>query len=297
MPDDPSTPAPDPSSRAPDAVVVAVFTADHQAELAAGLLKAQHIPCWLHTDDCGGMLSVLDPVHGVRLLVLPEHAAEARSILSALPSPTVLPPDMETKAAPPVSLRPRFSLLQLSTGIVIGVLLCLLYQRMARWGTKTHEYDTNQDGKTDAYYVYRDGYLVEESYDRNHDGRRDWWFYYETRGKRTAWKADDNFDGVVDATYIYTNNVLVSSQLDTDFNTIPDVNYTYAYDLATQADWRPNGTNAVTLRQFFKHGVLTEEWRDTNADGAFDVTVRYDAFLNAVATNAYAPKLLSSPSR
>jgi hypothetical protein len=178
---------------------------------------------------------------------------------------------------------------------VIGVVFCLLYQRLSRLGTETYNYDTNQDGKPDTFSIYRDGYPIEESYDRNHDGRRDSWYYYDGQGNRIAWKTDDNFDGVVDGTWLCTNGVVVSSRLDTDYNTIPDVNYTYEYDLPIQADWRPNGTNAVTLRQFFKHGVLTEEWRDTNADGAFDVTIGYDAFQNVTSTNAF--RLLSSPTR
>ena len=62
-----------------------------------------------------------------------------------------------------------------------------------------------------------------------------------------------------------------------------------------QSDWRPNGTKIITLRQFFRHEVLTEETRDTNMDGAFDVTIRYDPFQNVIQTNAFV--LLAPTSR
>jgi hypothetical protein len=65
-------------------------------------------------------------------------------------------------------------------------------------------------------------------------------------------------------------------------------------DLPTQADWQPNGTNTVTRRQFFRHGRLFEEWRDTNADGAFDVTIHFDAFENPIETKAFKLHSLSS---
>jgi hypothetical protein len=96
---------------------------------------------------------------------------------------------------------------------------------------------------------------------------------------------------VSDVRWNYTNGVPESSSADTDFNGTPDVVHTFKHDLVSQSDWRPNGTNIITLRQFFRHGILVEEWRDTNLDGTFDVTMRYDAFQNVIQTNTF--KLLS----
>jgi len=43
------------------------------------------------------------------------------------------------------------------------------------------------------------------------------------------------------------------------------------------------------LREVFQYGVLTQEFRDVDRDGLFELDIRYDAFLNAVQTNHLKP--------
>ena len=60
------------------------------------------------------------------------------------------------------------------------------------------------------------------------------------------------------------------------------------YDNATQmtSEWRPNGTNIVTLKEIFRFGLLTESFRDLDQDGFFDLNIKYDAFQNPFQTNS-----------
>jgi len=43
-----------------------------------------------------------------------------------------------------------------------------------------------------------------------------------------------------------------------------------------------------------KHGVFSEEFRDLDRDGRFDVAIKYDRFQNPIETNSL--RLLSAPS-
>jgi len=282
-----------------DIVELRAFSDSTSAELAKASLEAGGIECWLTADDCGGMLAAMDAVRGVKLFVRRCDADAASALLDsefiALGPPVPGESAVETTAAKDASPQSRLSLGQLAAGVVVGVLLCMLYQWTSRFETKTYRYDTNGDGKTDEIAVYRNGYLIEQSYDRNFDTRFDYWNHYDSAFKRVLSKADDNFDGTPDVTWRYTDGLLASSSADTDFNGTPDVTSTFKNELIVQSDWLPNGTNIVTLRQIYRHNLLIEELRDTNMDGSFDLTTRYDAFQNVIQTNTFM--LLSPTSR
>lgn len=276
-------------------VELKIYSDAGSAELAKANLEARGIECWLTADDCGGMLPAMDAARGVKLFVRQSDRDAASALLASEPANLgqMDEPASERPSSPDSSPKTSLSLLQLAAGIVIGVLICLLYQWTSKFGTKTYRYDTNGDGKTDETAVYRNGYLIEQSYDRNFDTRFDYWNHYDSAFKRILSKADDNFDGVPDMTWRYTNGLLASSSADTDFNGTPDVTFAYKDELLVQADWRPNGTNIITLRQIYRHNLLIEELRDTNMDGSFDLTTRYDAFQNVIQTNAF---MLMSPA-
>ena len=280
-------------------VELRTFSDPDSAEVARASLEARGIECWLTADDCGGMYAAMDAVQGVKLRVHLADLAAAKALLASETSSPGTPTHSERSSNAPASARtsPRIklSLPQLITGVVVGVLLCLLYQETAKLGTKTYSYDSDGDGKPDEVWVYKDGRNTEASYDRNLDGKLDNWCHYDSSGRLILTSSDDNFDGVSDGTWYYTNGVVASSHLDTDFNGTPDVITTFRYGFPVQSDWRPNGTNVVTLRQLFQFGNLTEEQRDTNLDGSFDVTIQYGPFQNPIGTNAF--KLLSPVSR
>lgn len=275
----------------PGAATLKVFSDATAAESVASLLKANGIQCWLQADDCGGMLSALDSALGVKLLVNATDAEAAKALLAATPDATAFQAMVNSGPASEASPRPKagapiVTLLQIGGGVVAGILLCLLYQWADDLGVKTYRYDADGDGLKDVLWVYRNGRGVELAEDRNADGTLDSWVYYKDGYRYESATADDNFDGKLDAWSHYTNGLLVSARFDSDFNGIPDATSHYQHGQVIRCDWQPNGTNVVTLRQTFRHGVLIAEQRDTNWDGSFDLTTRYDVFLNPIATNS-----------
>jgi hypothetical protein len=186
-----------------DMVELRTFSNTESAELAKANLEAHGIACWLTADDCGGMLPGMDAVRGINLLVHPSDREAANALLVSQLTPSGQPSLNESAPEPTPEMnsppQTRLSLPQLIVGIIIGVLLCLLYQWTSRSGTKTYRYDSDSDGKTDEMVVLRNGHLVEQSIDRNFDGRFDAWYHYDSSNfKRLLSKGDDNFDGVPD---------------------------------------------------------------------------------------------------
>lgn len=281
----------------PGAVTLKVFGTAAAAETVAGLLESNGIACWLQADDCGGMLTPLDAAQGVKLLVRPAEADTAKALLNAAPdvkneTTSANSPSSEASLAP-VAGPQKFSLLQIVAAAIVGIVLGLLYQRVSTLGTKSYPYDADGDGRTDQTMRFRDGQLIEQAFDRNFDGQFDSWYYYEDGYQLTAARADDNFDGEADIIWNYKNGRLATSSADTDFNGTPDVTYFYKYEQCTKGEWRPNGTNVISLQQLFRNAQLVEESRDTDMDGSFDVTIRYDAFSNPTATNLPAFRVMS----
>jgi hypothetical protein len=286
--------APEPT----EPVVLRTFSSLTAAESAAATLTAHGIQCWIKTDDCGGMLPSLTAPGGVRLLAGSLDVEAAKALLDSRPTAEeVVALDEAASATSPPDSAPhvRLSLWQITAGIVVGILLCLLYQWTANLGIKTYRYDLDGDGKTDEVAVFQNGRCIEQSFDRNFDGLLDSWNYFDGALRRTVSKEDNNFDGVADLTWNYSNGLPVSSSMDTDFNGRPDVTTLFLYDLPKQTDWQPNSTNIVTRREFFRNGVLFEEWLDTNMDGLFDSTNQFDAFQNPLGTNAF--RLFSPPPK
>jgi len=278
-------------------VTIHTFGSHEAAELAAVNLEAHGIPCWINSDDAGGMLPNLTAPGGVRLLVRASDAEAAVVLLNTQASPTEIN-QIETEAvasSPPetVPLK-KLSLGQILFGIVIGVILCLLYQWANKLGTKTY-YHYTSDGKRDEAWVYRDGHLAEHLQDRNLDGVWDYWAYHE-HGVVVRSELDNNFDGRPDETWTYSNGDLVSMEKDTDFNGVPDEFCTFKYHILQQEDMKPNGSKFATEREIFRNGVLTEIWRGGDSNGNFKEVVRYDPFFNPISTNIPTAFQLLSPS-
>jgi hypothetical protein len=276
---------------------IRTFNSHEAAELAAANLEAHGIECWINADDCGGMYPNLTVASGVRLLVRASDAEAAIALLNTYASPAEINQiETEAVASSPPETVPLKKLAwgQILFGIVIGVILCSLYQWTNNPGTKTYYHHAN--GKVDKVWVYRNGYLAEFSEDRNLDGVWDHWVHYNEYGQVSKSECDNNFDGKPDETWTYSNGSPVTLEKDTDFNGIPDEFCTYKYGILQQADWRPNGSKFTTAREILQNGVLTEIWRGGDSNGHFKEVVRYDPFFNPISTNtAIAFQLLSPP--
>jgi hypothetical protein len=278
-------------------VTIRTFGSHEAAELAVANLEAHGIECWANADDCGGMYPNLTAAGGVRLLVRASDAEAAIALLNTQASPAEIN-QIETEAvasSPPETVPLKKLVLgQILFGIVIGVILCLLYQWANNLGTKTYYHHT-LDGKRDEVWVYRHGHLAEFLKDRNLDGILDHWTYYE-HGQAVRSESDNNFDGKPDETWTFSNGSPATFEKDTDFNGIPDEFCTYKYGIIQQADWRPNGSKFTTTREIFQNGVLTEIWRGGDSNGNFKEVVRYDPFFNPISTNIPTAFQLLSPS-
>ena len=278
-------------------VTIHTFSSQDRADLARSNLEAHGIECWVNADDGGGMCPNLTAPGGVRLLVRVTDAEAAIALLNAQASPEEIN-QIEAQAAvpaPPETVPPRRPAWgQILFGIVIGVILCLLYQWTHKQGTRTY-YHYTKDGQCDEALIYRNGHLVEHLQDRNLDGVWDYWAYHE-HGEPVRLEMDNNFDGKPDETWTYSNGDLVSMVKDTDFNGTPDLFCTYQHRIIQQSDMRPNGLKYTTVREFFQNGVLTEVWRGGDSNGNFKEVVRYDPFFNPISSNSPAAFPLRSPS-
>jgi hypothetical protein len=272
---------------------------DHEtAQLAAANLQAHNIECWLSADDCGGMYPNLTAAAGVRLQVRAADAGAAQALLDASVSPEEIKPiETEAGAACPPTVSPtKLAWGQMLIGVVIGIMLCLLYQWGDKQGTKTFIFYT-ADGKTFETASYRDGHAVKSMTDRNQDGTADAWVYYKN-GHIARVEYDENFDGKPDLFITYSNGLPSTVEQDSDFNGIPDVFYSYQNGLVKQIDYRPNGSKFTTTREIFQNNVLTEIWRGGDRNGYFSEVVQYDPFFNPISTNAPVPfRLLSAPPK
>ncbi len=287
------------------AIVVRVFSSRESAALAVGNLEARGIASWITADDCGGMYPSLTAPGGVRLHVLASDAEAALALLNTPASPAeVNQIEVEAVAsAPPepVSQKPLAQgqiLLGIIIGAILGVIICLLYQWADELGTKTYYH--HRAGKRDEAWVYRDGRLVEFLQDRNFDGHWDHWTHYKN-GRAVRSESDHNFDGKPDEWWTFSDDGRDTLQKDTDFNGVPDEFCTYKHQIIQQMDMKPNGSKYTTVREIFKDGVLTEEWRGGDSNGNFKEIVRYDPFFNPVDTSpinekSSAPFQLLSPA-
>ena len=280
------------------AVAVKTFFNLTDADFAAAQLRGSGIECAITADDAAGAYPGLALI---RLLVDPAQVNQARQVLNEVPvfeasqlgALAEIPPSSPHRPAPP----PRLAEFGwgLLVGVGVGVLLHWGYDETRQFGRHIYKYDYDRDGVADAEYVWRNGEPVEFRGDRNGDGRIDCRTYY-VNGVPTREEVDDNFDGRTDVWYTCDARGLYSRvRFDSDFNGVADAVSTFKNGIVTQTDWQPNGTNVITLRQVFEHGVLKEELRDEDWDGTFDVSIKYDPFANPIQTNRL--KLLSTPAR
>jgi hypothetical protein len=289
-----------------ETLTVRIFSSREAAQLAAANLEANGMRCWVDADDCGGMYPNLTAPGGVRLLVRASDAEEAAALLNTQASPAEMGQiESEAVASPPLPTVPlkKLALGQIVSGLVIGVILglmlCLLYQWANNLGTKTY-YHYIRDGKRGEAWIYRDGHLIELMRDRNLDGIWDQWTYYE-HGRPVRSEYDNNFDGKADVFWTFSDHGTDTLQVDTDFNGIPDEFCTYKYGIIQQDDMRPNCSKFSTVREIFQNGVLTEIDRGGDSNGNFKEKVRYDPFNNPISanpinTNITGPFQLLSPA-
>ena len=238
-------------------VTIRTFTSHDAANIARSNLEAHGIECWLNADDCGGWYTNLTAPGGVRLSVRVSDAEAAIALLNAEVSTAEINQiEIEATASAPMGNSPMKKLAMgqvgfgILSGIVVGILLCLLYQWTGNLGTKTYYHYVR--GKMDKEWVYRNGHIAEFSEDRNLDGKFDHWVYYDAYGQIISSELDNNFDGKPDEWWTYSLNGTDALKKDNDFNGTPDEFSTYKNEIIQQMDIRPNGSKFTTTREIFR---------------------------------------------
>ena len=289
-----SEPVDDSAHEEVQTVTVRIFGNHEAAQLAAANLAAHGIECWVSADDCGGMYPNLTAASGVRLRVSATDAKAAEALLDTPASPAEIN-QIETEAAvsaPTATvLAGKAAWGQILSGIIIGILLCLLYQWNDKRGTKTY-YEHTRNGKRSAAWVYRDGQPEKLFQDRNLDGSWDYWIYFKN-GHMVRSEIDNNFDGKPDEFWMYADDLPVAQEVDTDFNGLTDEFSTFKYGTIEQLDIRPDESKFAVTREVFTNGVLFEIWRGGDSHGHFDEVVRYDSHFNP--TNKSVPTIFPWP--
>jgi hypothetical protein len=171
----------------------------------------------------------------------------------------------------------RRGLLLASIGL-LGIGLGFYWGRVSVQSSATPSvlrHDQNSDGLPDAEFHHEKGVVVHARFDRNCDGQWDYFEWYEG-GKVARAEADDNFDGQVDGWLSYHDGNLWQYLHDLDFNGVVDAVSRYRHGVPHALLCRPNGgTNHVRI-ELYRHGVLEQEYRDTDGDGLLETRLHYD---------------------
>jgi hypothetical protein len=274
---------------------IRTFSSHDTANIARSNLEAHSIKCWVNADDCAGWYTNLTAPGGVRLSVRASDAETAIALLNAEASSAEInqiETDALASAPPETGLLKKLAWVQVLFGLVMGVILCLLYQEINTIGTKTYYHHVH--GKVDKEWIYRNNQLAEFLEDRNLDGIMDHWVHYDIYGRMGSAEYDNNFDGKPDEWWTFSRGGTDTVQRDTDFNGIPDESGIYKNAVMQQEEMKPNGSKFVTEREVFQNGVLTEILRGGDSTGNFKEDVHYDPFFNPIPIN-FSPISTNAP--
>lgn len=255
-----------------------------EAGYASSLLESAGIRASL-ADEQSFLMTPGMATGGIRLQVEDPDFERAMRVLEEGPDAAESPVAGSAVSSEPVEIG------KIPTGLFVAAAAGLAFLAFAihqfaenrrtgrrRADNQTYEYDYNQDGRPDHFFIYRDGVLSREEVDRNFDGKIDEWDFFDREGKIERMELDENFDGRPDVWFSYKNGIIGSSRSDTDFNGRPDWFATFENGVAIRSDCRPNDSKIVVRRYISEHGVLREEWVDENQDGVFDYKFLYDPF-------------------
>jgi hypothetical protein len=217
------------------------------------------------------------------LVVEEQRAEEARKILAHDDSPAdhgELPPESANQREP-FSGMP----LGLFVGLIFGIAGAMGYMEYRNLKAYDYTLDRNGDDRPDDVTSYKRGYPVSRRMDLNFDRRMDYWEFFDQRGQIERSEMDNNSDGKVDGWGKFRFGQITELKVDTDFNGQPDLTYFHNGFVLTNIDWHPNGSKVITVRESYVHGVLSEQLRDLDQDGRFDISVKFDPFFQPTATN------------
>lgn len=180
----------------------------------------------------------------------------------------------------------NMAITNLIKGLLIGALitggLFFIYNWKQKHISGIVEYDLNKDTKSDVFYSYEKGIIVETEHDRNFDGQIDDRGFY-VNGFIDHSESDNNFDGRIDTWGTYKNGIVTQIDVDTNNDDEPDMIEYYDHGVFTEQEWFNASENVIYKRAFYKLGVKHEEFIDEDLDGKFDKKITYDYLEKPVA--------------
>lgn len=265
-------------------VVAKTYSSEAEAKLVLLNLESEGIEAHIQKDDCGGTFPQLQVTEGVQLVVDINDIERAEKILNEIHAEK----EEETKITeiPKKSAMWTVFIVGVIAGVFLSTMIFMVLNKDDLIENSVLEFDNNRDGNPDEFYYYEKGALVKIVEDRNYDGIPDQWYYYESE-RVVRSESDDNFDGSVDGWAQYKDRNNFKVKYDLDFDSATDATYYYENGIKQRVDWQPGNASIISRRQIFDNAIKTEEYIDTNNDGIFDITVKFDAFETEVSRSQY----------
>lgn len=138
------------------------------------------------------------------------------------------------------------------------------------------KFDRNGDGKVDEKAIYINYQLSKMEFDRNFDGKPDFKYTYNRDGSPSTSESDENFDGIFETKATYRAGNVITSISDTTNDGFADYHVHYKHGVVEKILFKSPQSKKTVKVQYFKNMMLFKSELDTNGDGLFDVTYKYD---------------------
>jgi hypothetical protein len=146
--------------------------------------------------------------------------------------------------------------------------------------------DFNGDGRLDERYVYTDQALSRVEIDANLDGKVDAVYRYDSHGMPVSSELDSDFDGRFETKQTFERRLLKTVDIDWELDGKIDRHEDYLNGvLSTVTLYAPDGFHIVK-REYYDRGILVRAEYDSDRDGIFDTSLRYDRYGEIVQTDA-----------
>jgi hypothetical protein len=245
---------------------------------ASSLAEAHMIVHALH--DAGIPAAVqgeTDPLEPPSVwLVRDADEDRARSVMASLDAAEPAPEEPLRRPA-----RPRRSA---AVPVLLGCLAVSLFFNLRRpdpEGAAT-AFDSNGDGRPDAWSEYEGDRLV-QSFDTNFDGRRDDWIFHDAGGAPERREIDFDHDAKVDGWEHYQSGVVVRGEYDNDGDGKLDEWTRIQFARPVERAWSFGNDGVIDKRAHYRDGRMIRELYDRDRDGTFEETIEYDAYERVIA--------------
>jgi hypothetical protein len=241
-----------------------------EGHMLEDLLRQRGISARLEGAGLQGAIGELPAIGLVRLVVEDSDFAAARVVID----------EWENSAAPdPVSALPKQragALVGAAIGLVLGIGGAIMYFRVP---ANVDGFDHNGDGELDERWTTSPGGTpIRTEIDRNFDGDVDFVWKLDRYGQAESGESDDDFNGTFETQFRLRNGQVYFAQVDTDGDSIPDLESFARFGVLGTVEYRPNNSSRPVRVETFQLGKLVSADVDTDRDGTLDRRYTYDAF-------------------